>query len=209
MHKLSTLCILTTIALTVGGQAHAGTAFSLSSPNAFTNGSWAFGQIFTVGAADISVTALGAYDAGGDGFASPDGLPVGIYRESDTTLLASATVTSSDTLDGDFRYASITPLTLLSGDTYRVVAVSESDPYNYVGTYTVDPAITSSQYAYCGSTVLTSCNDQSDSGTLWMANFEFGDATPAVPEPFSIILTGAGLAALACVRARHRAVARR
>src|SRR5579872_1418415 len=112
------------------GVAGASTAFSLSSPSGFRNNNWSFGEIFTVGPQNITVTALGAYDAGGDGFVTDGGIPVGIFRESDNALLASTNVVSGDPLSDNFRYAAISPLVLLSGTSYRVVADNENDLYN-------------------------------------------------------------------------------
>jgi hypothetical protein len=194
------------VALTGMGQAHAGTAFTLTSPTSFSNGSWSFGEIFTVGAQNISVTALGAFDAGGDGFVSTGGIPVGIFRESDGALLVSTNVTSGDSLSAFYRYASISPLTLLSGISYRVVAVSESDLYNVDLGFTVDPAITRSGYGYCSTTTLTKCDANTGDERVWMANFQFDNGGGSqVPEPFSLVLSGAGLVALAIVRKRRAA----
>jgi hypothetical protein len=196
------------VAVSLLGQAHATTAFALPSTSDFRNNDWSFGQIFTVGPQNITVTALGAYDAGGDGFTTPGGIPVGIFQESNGALLASTFVLSSDPLSADFRYDSIAPLTLLSGVSYRVVADNESDLYNLGSSLTVDPAITSTGFGYCNTATLTSCNDFGGSGDIWMANFQFGtggvDPAPT-PEPVSFVLSAAGLLGLALVRTRRRA----
>ena len=70
---------------------------------------------------DVAGAEEGFGVVGAGGFVTAGGIPVGIYRESTQALLASTTVTSGDPLNGDFRYHSITPLTLLAGVQYRVV----------------------------------------------------------------------------------------
>ena len=155
-------------------------AFGLPAPSNFRNDSWSFGQIFTVGANPIVVVSLGAYDANGDGFVSGS-VPAGIYRESDGALLASTTVSSSDTLVSGFRYKSIPPITLLPGVTYRVVAVNLNDLYNVTfNNFTVRPGITTNNgaYGYARSTTLVMSNQFSGGGIIWFANFQFEVTQP-------------------------------
>jgi hypothetical protein len=205
MKRISSLFMFTAIAVTFLGQVYASTAFTLPNPGSFRNNTWSFGEIFTVGAQSLSVTALGAYDQGGDGFVTAGGIPVGIFRESDHALLVSTLVTSGNTLSANFRYATISPLTLLSGVSYRVVAVNESDNYNLDSSFSVDPAITRSGFGYCQTSVLTSCDVFTGNSPVWMANFQFSPAGQAqVPEPLSVALTGTGLAALGIIRARRK-----
>src|SRR3974390_2171216 len=82
-----------------------------SSGNSFTNGSWDFGNVFTVGSSNIVITELGYYDDG-DGLTGAH--PVAIYDFSTGNLLGTATVTNANPLIGHFNYAPITPLTLLA-----------------------------------------------------------------------------------------------
>ena len=77
----STLAVVAALVATLS--ANATPIFSLPSPIPFRNGTYSFGEIFTVGSSNIIVTALGAYDDGGNGFVSAGGLPAGIFRESD------------------------------------------------------------------------------------------------------------------------------
>lgn len=199
---------LLTLLVCITGQARASVFATLTSPSDFTNGSWSFGEIFTVGASDITVTSLGAYDAGGDGFVSAGGIPVGIFRESDDVLLTSTNVLSSDPLSSFYRYAAITPLTLLAGQQYRVVAVSLNDLYNIGLGYIIDPAVTYDGYGYTSSTTLVSANTFTGTERVWMANFQFDTGVPGeVPEPMSLAiwsLLGCTAAAVG-VRARRRA----
>ena len=186
------------VGLTVGaaGQARAGQAWTISGTSDYRNDSWAFGELFTVGASNINVTALGAYDADGDGFTTPGGIPVGIYDETTNTLLASTNVLSGDPLVDGFRYDTIPTLTLLAGHQYDVVAVNEEDLYNIgQASLVVDPSVTLDGFRYSQSTVLTDSSTGpfvGGSDPIWMSDFQISPA--AVPEPATVV--SAGIAAL-------------
>ncbi len=85
------------------------------------------GYSFTVAEA-VSVTELGAYNLVGT-IIDPDGnievtgisdsILVGLYDES--SLLISATITSSSALSNDYRYEAITPTMLSPGTTYSII----------------------------------------------------------------------------------------
>jgi hypothetical protein len=199
MMKSRSLLVGAAIAATIGaaGSAGAATAFIVRPTFDSRDGSWSLGEVFTVGSSPITVTALGAYDAGGDGFVTPGGLPVGIFRESDRVLLASTTVQSSDPFRALYRYHTITPLTLLANTTYRVVAVNEEDLYATSTKLSVNRAITHNSYGYCNTTVLTLCNDFTGNENVFgvfMANFHFG--VGSIPEPESWVTILIGLVAI-------------
>lgn len=82
------------------------------------------GQDFQVNEA-VTVSALGAFDSNADGFVST--ITVSLFNLADTTSALATSVFSglAGSLDGQYRYQSITDLTLDPG-TYSVVAVGYS-----------------------------------------------------------------------------------
>lgn len=198
---------LVLILMLTPAKSYADPMFALGRTNPFINASYAFGEIFTVGSSDLLVTSLGAFDPGDDGFFTQGGIPVGIFRESDDTLLESTLVQSDGVLIDKFRYYPIVPLLLLSGVDYRVVAVNRDDLYNIEPGLTVNPLITRTGYGYCRTRFLISCDDLTGTSTLYMANFTADPVGPEpVPEPASLILLGTGVAAIVtrARRARRR-----
>jgi hypothetical protein len=141
----------------------------------------------------ISVTALGYVDP-----ASSAGNAVGLYDVSTSTLLASATITSSSTASAFFLYEPITPVTLTAGDEYVVAGLFTPDTgdigYN-VGTSTAynmgaAPDITFDGYKYNDNSTLE-LPTTSYSPPIVGPNFQY-DVVPA-PEPttMTVIIAGA------------------
>ena len=92
-----------------------------------SDGPFVIGNLFTVGAKNLSVLALGVQDYGPSGVANANGFVasprgVGIWNAAGTILLASASVASTDPLTGTYRYASITPIVLSAGMQYLIGA---------------------------------------------------------------------------------------
>lgn len=182
-------------------------AWEIDNPSPFRNGSWSFGDIFTVGSQNLTVTGLGAFDANLDGFTTQGGIQVGIYDELTSALLVSTNVLSSDPLINNYRFSSITPLSLISGSQYRVVALNGSDLYNITtGTpNSVNSSITWDRYGYCSSATLQKCDQHTGTERTWMANLQFSSVDNAVPEPatWAMMLLGFGFVGGA-MRARRK-----
>jgi len=197
--------------------ARAQLGVSVTSPS---EGSRAFydklgGWSFTV-LTPFSVTALGYFDWGLDGLGHSH--DVGILS-MDGTLLARATVATTDPLNSFWRFASITPLTLGVG-TYFIIAQQgfAADPVPDPGVSvpyalaTFNPKISygvgwSSGYPPnfpIGDLVIPSNQQFSYYGPYdLVANFVVGPAE-VVPEPEVVTLLSAGLVALAGIRRRTR-----
>lgn len=174
--------------------------------NATSGSDQLYGWIFDVNTT-IDVTALGVGDTGSDGLAiSHD---VGIYRESDQTLLASLTVPSgtSGTLLSGFRYSLLGSSVQLSPDRYVIVMTmpvfngdTQSIGNTTVGTAAEISYVTS---AFDGGATLhfpSPTFNGSFAEGMFGPNFLFEAA--AVPEPASLLLIGSGVVGL-LVRRRH------
>ena len=90
------------------------------------NGPYALGNDFTVNQA-ISVTAIGAFLGGGSSMVAS--VPVAIYNITLNAIVAGTTVTFASGSSGDFQangsaFRNITPVTLLAGDVYSIVAAN-------------------------------------------------------------------------------------
>jgi hypothetical protein len=227
--KLKGALLATALALmSVGSIAYAGPAWEFTTPgNSFTNGTWDFATAFTANSS-VTVTGLGYYADPVTG--NVDGNPVALYQCADTsclttgTLLASTDVTNTYPIVGHFRYVTISPVTLIAGDSYEVAGVSNSDNYTWNDPgFATDPAITilttsgqASRWEAIGTPdFLTS------SGTLdlpgedgyWGPDLFFGAPTFAgVPEPATwammlVGLLGVGAAMRSARRQQFSAIA--
>jgi hypothetical protein len=175
----------------------------------FRNGnSWVFGQVFTVGAQNLSVSALGAYDAGANGFTTVGGVPVGLYDYASGALLTSTQVTNTSTLQGTFRFTNIAPVTLLSGHQYEVVSVNLLDLYNKAQGVTVSPFVVDNGFRYTlGSSLAFQGAGAAFTGTnvLWMPNLQVSEVSAAAaPLPRAAWGGIALLGALGVVQWRRR-----
>ena len=153
---------------------------------------------------DITVTSLGLFDWGSDGFAGTYDL--GLFASNGTTLAtASIGPGTSASIVGGFQYADISPLSLMGGQTYAVAFYSSASDapkclaptlsefeansaINWIGTY-VEYSTGSLQYP----TRLFTDSDDVYPGTFG-ANFRFMEAN-VVPLPGAVFLGFLGLGA--------------
>jgi hypothetical protein len=127
---------------------------SLGSGFNFNQGTFSLGWRFTANQ-DVSVSALGFYDANQDGLTTSHA--VGIFDVETCTLLASTTVMPSDPLEGFFRFHDIAPIVLPGGADYYIASVTGGEQYAVnVTTLNVNPAITFWGFAIFGNTQSTS-----------------------------------------------------
>lgn len=180
------------------------------------NGGVTVGYQFTTNTS-VNVTMLGAWDAGGDGFANQ--IVVGLWDNSGT-LLKSVTLGQGTglTLDGEFRYADA-GASLSAGETYVIGAYRQSgDPYNISSKEGVDFFV-NPIFNVIESRV--SFNGSGSDGALKFPgvfvaqneafigpNLKFEQQVAAVPEPSSLALLGMGVISLCGYgwrRKRHQA----
>jgi len=193
------------------------------------NQSATIGWSFQVGAQDLQLTALGAFDDAGDGL--EDAHPVGIWT-SGGVLLKQVTVPSGTggTLVGSYRYLSVSPVTLTAGQTYMLgeyfapvvdrCGTACGDASGVFGSQTFAPGVTFVQSrqnrAIIGPGSLAFPNlDAEIAQSFFGPNFLMTTADPiSSPEPASWGLAAVGVVALAASRGRknmlsfHREVLR-
>ena len=106
-------------ALSIGINARGNTIVFVNQPGIGSQQGFVLGMDFVVNT-PVTVTELGAFDSGGDGFANT--IHVGIYNVNTAALLGSADLigTAGTLIDGS-RFVSVTPFTLNPG-MYSIVA---------------------------------------------------------------------------------------
>jgi hypothetical protein len=201
MKRLCFALTLAALSVSAVNPAGAGTIALSSFSGGFVAGAGQdqlWGWVFTANS-PISVTAVGVFDTDSDGLAvSHD---VGIFRQSDQSLLAAATIPEGvgGFLDSGFRFVSLGGPVALGIDTYVIVmTMPDHNPDNQNVSNT--SVTTASQIIYVDSAFGLSAvlAFPTTNGILPMGffgpNFIFESA--AVPEPGPAMLLIAGLGAL-------------
>lgn len=160
------------------------------------------GLKFTVGAQNIQVTALGYFDYQLNGLASAHDLA--IYTLGGTTLASTTLPALSEHINGDFRFSSITPLTLQAGTSYMLVGYDIGqgvDPVNKSGVGAVGPGITFNGYYYNYNSFgfVDPASAAQYSPAYLGPNFEY----TVIPEPSTYALL-AGCLVFGFILVRHR-----
>ena len=152
------------------------------------------GAAFTVGNQPLLVTALGVYDDLSDGL--NQSYSVGIWGVSGLLTSTIVPAGSGATLQGDFRYVSVTPLVLSANTTYRIGAnlgFNNAIPFDLLGfdgTATLDPAFSfANANRFSGYNTGFADPTQNFSYNLWAANLQY----TTVPEPGAASLLAIGL----------------
>lgn len=150
---------------------------------------------------DLVVSALGAFDYQGDGFAAEH--PVGLWTADGGTLLASAVVPAgtAGSLQGQFRFAGIPGLTLSAGTEYVVGAAGFFGTVGdlYAGSVPVNAFTMAGGVTYLGyrdsgerpGLNFPTAHWDALSPATFGANFQF----VAIPEPAPWALLSLGLLA--------------
>lgn len=216
MKNRARLCLLVPGAITLlsavsaSAQIVAVQSISYISANEYaTTADATYGWKFTVNASPLSVTQLGLMDLGPSGFAEAH--RVGLW-DNGNNLIAEADFDAgqSGTLNNGFRYLSVTPVTLQSGQTYSIGVWSAGGADNVVefaasATYASEITYLGSSYAppgTPGSGFAAPVNTFGGSQGVFGPNLSF-DLTP-VPEPKEYAaVVGLALAAFAGWRRRR------
>ncbi|MCK5354226.1 MAG: DUF4082 domain-containing protein [Methyloprofundus sp.] len=152
------------------------------------------GWKFTTGSNALSVTELGFYDHAGDKKLNDDH-EVGIFTVG-SSLLASTTITSSSSLEGDFLYESLgTALTLAANTTYHIGAFMPTADDVIIG---LASATTASDISYLnasftpGSILSNPSNNIGADHGLFGPNFKF-EVVSSVPAPSVLVFLVLGM----------------
>lgn len=163
---------------------------------------------------NLSVSALGVFDAGGNGFQYGP-IQVGLWNNSGA-LLASTWVNSGSILFQEFRYEGIQATALSAGQTYFVGANYPGTPscnscvdqFGEYATVTNSPGVNYLYSAYAGGPGFARPTNSFGTDNLLSANFLTGPLpSSAVPEPASwaMMIGGFGMIGGA-LRGRRRKV---
>ncbi|HSU30713.1 MAG TPA: DUF4082 domain-containing protein [Bryobacteraceae bacterium] len=195
MHSFPKLLLLAATSLLGAQLAVCDSLYSFTSANqTFFDAPATLGFVFTANSS-FQVDSLGWFDATGEGFSSQH--TIGLF-DSAGTLLASTTLSTStsDTIDGGFRYHSIAPITLTAGSEYTLAGTSGGPMDSWtvndlVNDFAVNPAFTigpnAARFSY-GTELVDPDSHFSDYLVYSGPNLEGQELISATPEPASFLL---------------------
>jgi Domain of unknown function (DUF4082)/PEP-CTERM motif len=143
----------------------------------------------------IEVTSLGFYDSPAN--VTTNSEVVSLYN-SDDQLIASTTVTNSDTLSNEFLFNSIIPISLAAGQEYSILTTTN---FNYYSGASLASNLTVASAITLGGG-LEGVGEGSGTSAYLGPNFQFSPAS--VPEPSSLVLSGTGVLLIVGYRRRRR-----
>lgn len=157
----------------------------------------------------LRVSALGFFDMGQDGWATGPA-SVGIWDLDSQVQLGSASINSTDTLIGRFRYQNISTLLLSPGTAYVIGGGGAEGSFPQANSQSVlltfDPRVVSSNNVrYCRRPPCFPNSVNAGRGDWTVANFLFEDTSADVPEPGTMALFGIGFAGMGLARRRRKA----
>lgn len=183
------------LAASVSSAAIAAPAVNLITPGStYNGGQYTLGFEFSV-STNQSIDALGVYDHDGDGLGS--NASIGLW-DAGGNLLTSTTINAGGgTLNGLFRFQSITPYALTAGTHYIIGAFTQdlasSLGTGQGGTGTIHPLVTIYQDRYSNFNSAFSFPDTTDNNVGgWLGgNFNLAGVVPE-PATWAMLLIGFG-----------------
>ena len=213
MKRISLLCLLQAFSALAFADQAALTGWTGGTTVTAAGNDQIYGWFFDIGGSGVNVTALGVSDYDNNGLSvSHD---VGIYRVSDLTLLASATVPAglgTTPLSG-FRYGTLSSAISLAPGSYVIIMTMPADNGDRQVYFADGGSVTTaSPVTYVNSTIsagsalaypppgCTGCFKEGVFGP----NFRFVVPTTGVPEPSAALWTASSVAVAALLRRRRR-----
>lgn len=213
LKRSSLLAAVAISAVTLPSVGYAAPVIDLITPGGEYSGApFSLGFEFSTDTAQ-AIDALGVYDNLGDGLTNA--AQIGLWSMNGT-LLTSATIgAGTGTLNGLFRYVSISPFALTPGTRYIVGAYSRdfasSLGTSQGGTGNINPLVTifKDRYTEGSSLSFPSFTDNHTGGAWLGANFNLVSIASAVPEPSSWAMMIIGFGAIGAALRRRQNVTRR
>jgi hypothetical protein len=193
-------CVLLLLLIVAAPSAKGEVIFAYIGGNQRTDGGQVVGASFT--SFGMTLGSLGFFDYGGDGLAAS--YQLGLW-DSSQNLLATATVTPSSPLIGDFRYASIPPITIGSFANPQTFTIGALLPPSMSDIWLDNVnLVLGSGFAGAGTGRFQTSPTLVFPAALDSSPYYVVNAGGAIPEPGTFALSGIGIVALVAFAARRR-----